>query len=171
MRVRMGGMDEYAAPVQDALQSVEDYSDIFYYGAIGLGVLLFVLFLLRFFRRLFRKQGGAVQLHPKLQKYAGFTEAEIEAECLEAEKIIATSSTTSVAGYVLIRQIEAVFVEGHRSQKDALQAIKAAAGRCGGNAIINLSQDRTAAGKCSAQGDAVLLKPKGQRKKSDGARW
>lgn len=164
-------MDDYAAPVQDALQTVEGYSDIFYYGAIGVALLLFVLFLLRFFRRLFRKKGGAAQLHPKLQKYAGYSEAEIEAERLEAEKIIATSSTTSVAGYLLVRQIEAVFVEGHRSQKEALHAIKAAASRCGGNAIINLSQDRTPAGKCSAQGDAVLLKPKGQRKKPGGARW
>jgi uncharacterized protein YbjQ (UPF0145 family) len=38
-------------------------------------------------------------------------------------------------------------------------ALKAQASRRGANALINLSQERTAAGRCSAQGDAVVVKP------------
>ena len=56
--------------------------------------------------------------------------------------------------------LEAVFVEGHRSPQEAMQALRAAAGKLGANAIINLTHERTTAGRCTASGDAVLVRPK-----------
>lgn len=98
------------------------------------------------------------QLHPNLQKYAGRSDEEIEADRNAALKIIATSSTARITGFQMIQQIEAVFVEGYRTPEEAVTALKASAGKKGANAIINLSQSRTAAGRCTAQGDAVLVK-------------
>jgi uncharacterized protein YbjQ (UPF0145 family) len=126
------------------------------YRAAALGA---VLVLLRGWRR-WRRRRRPAQLHPRLQKYAGLSAAELKAEREAAMKIIATSSTGELAGYELIQQIEAVFVEGHRSPQDALTALKAAAGRLSANAIVNLSHERTTAGRCTAQGDAVVVRPK-----------
>jgi len=64
-----------------------------------------------------------------------------------------------VAGFEVVRQIEATFVEGYRTPGEATLALKAAAARHGANAIIHLAQQRTAAGRCTAQGDAVLVRP------------
>src|SRR5262249_6399323 len=97
-------------------------------------------------------------LHPNLQKYAGRSEQEIEADRAAALKIISTSSTARITGFQLLQQIEAVFVEGYRTPEEAVSALKAAAGRKGANAIINLTQSRTAGGRCTAQGDAVLVR-------------
>ena len=69
--------------------------------------------------------------------------------------IIATGSTGSLAGYEIVQQIEAVFVEGHRSPQEAMQALRVAAGRLGANAIINLTHERTAAGRLSSSGSAA----------------
>ena len=106
------------------------------------------------------------ELNPKLQKYAGTAEADAQADRLTAEKIIATSSTARIAGYEVLKQIEAVFVEGHRSPDEAARALKIAAGRLGANAIINLSQQRTPAGRCSAQGDSVVVRAKDEKPES-----
>jgi len=38
-------------------------------------------------------------------------------------------------------------------------ALKAAAAERGANAILNVKTDRTAAGKCSASGDAIVVAP------------
>ncbi len=116
----------------------------------------------RMFRSI-RRIGKPVTLHPKLQAYAGRSEDELNCERLLATRIIATSSTSTVAGYEIVRQIEAVFVEGHRTTQEAATALKACAADRGANAIINLSQQRTAAGKCSAQGDAVVVEPNAPR--------
>jgi len=97
------------------------------------------------------------KLHPNLQKYGGRSDEEQNADLDASLKILATSSTPSVAGYKIVRQIEAVFVDGCRAPAEAVTALKAAAARRGANAVINLSQQRTAAGKCSAQGDAVVV--------------
>jgi hypothetical protein len=102
------------------------------------------------------------ELNPKLQKYAGRNAADEEADRLAAEKIVATSSTARVAGYDVLRQIEAVFVEGCRSPDEAVMALKTAAGRLGANAIINFSRQRTTAGQCAAQGDAVVVRAKSE---------
>ncbi len=105
-----------------------------------------------------RRRRPAV-IHPKLARYAGRSEAEINAELEAARKIAATSSTGAVAGYRIVRQIEAVFAEGFRSPEEAVTALKANASRKGANALINLSPQRTAAGRCSAQADAVIVEP------------
>ena len=98
------------------------------------------------------------KLHPNLQKYGGGRSEEDQQADLDASlKILATSSSATVAGYRIVRQIEAVFVDGCRAPSEAVTALKAAAARRGANAVINLSQQRTAAGKCSAQGDAVVV--------------
>ena len=104
------------------------------------------------------RRRGPATLHPNLQKYAGRSDEEIEADRNAALKIIATSSTARITGFQLLQQIEAVFVEGYRTPEEAVTALKASAGRKGANAIINLSQNRTAGGRCTAQGDAVLVK-------------
>ena len=127
--------------------------------------LLFVLVVMERVRGYLWRRSPAGPLNPRLQKYAGKSPAETEADRQAAAKIIATSSTGTVAGFDIVRQIEAVFVEGYRSPEDAVLGLKVAAGRLGANAIINLSQQRTTAGKCSCQGDAVIVRSM----RSDGA--
>jgi len=118
--------------------------------------VLLVLVIVQRVRAAIRRRRPA-RLHPKLQKYGGGDEAAQYADLDASLKIIATSSTPNVAGYRITRQIEAVFVDGGRTPGDAVTALKAAAALRGANAVINLSQQRTAAGKCSAQGDAVVV--------------
>ncbi|MBX3396961.1 MAG: hypothetical protein KF841_16520 [Phycisphaerae bacterium] len=128
----------------------------------ALAALLVLQRLTRFVGRLVRavrRRGKPVTLHPKLQNYGGHSDEEMESDRLMAGGIIATSSTASVAGYEIVRQVEAVFVEGYRTPTDATNALKAVAVRRGANAIINLLQQRSAAGKCAAQGDAVCIEP------------
>ena len=124
-------------------------------------VVLVVLIILRKILggvvRLVRRKKPA-ELHPRLQKYAGRTDADAAAERQAAMQIVATSSTGSVAGYEIVRQVDAVFVEGLRSQSEAITALKAVAAQRGANAIINLTHQHTAAGRCTAQGDAVVIR-------------
>jgi uncharacterized protein YbjQ (UPF0145 family) len=127
----------------------------------GITGAIFVLFLLQRILLAIRRRRPAGPLHPKLAAYAGRSDAEIEKDREDAGKVIATSSTGRIAGYELVRQIEATFVEGYRTPEEAVSALKAQAGRKGANAIINLSQQRTAAGRCTAQGDAVCVQPRG----------
>lgn len=121
-------------------------------------VILAALVIVQRIRRTARRRRPA-RLHPKLQKYGGTTPEQQHADLEASRRIIATSSTGAVAGYRIVQQIEAVFVDGSRAPDDAIAALKAAAGRRGANAIINLSQQRTAAGRCTAQGDAVIIRP------------
>ena len=121
-------------------------------------VLLALALLQRLARRARRARKPA-PLHPKLQAYAGRAAADVEADREAAAKIVATSSTGSVAGYEIVQQIEAVFVEGYRTPQEATVALKAAAGTKGANAIINLSQQRSGAGRSTSQGDAVIIRP------------
>ncbi len=100
------------------------------------------------------------RINPKLQKYAGPSEAELEAQRAAAARIVATSSTSDLAGYEVVRQIEAVFVEGFRSPEEAVSFLKSEAGKLGANAVINLVHVRTSVGRHSVQGDAVIIEPK-----------
>lgn len=118
-------------------------------------ILLGLLVIQRILRAIRRRRPA--KLHPNLQKYGGRSDEEQNADLDASLKILATSSTPTVAGYKIVRQIEAVFVDGCRAPTEAITALKAAAARRGANAVINLSQQRTAAGKCSAQGDAVVV--------------
>jgi hypothetical protein len=125
-------------------------------------VVLFVLIVLRKLlggvARLVRRK-KAVELHPKLQKYAGINEADAAAEREAAGGIIATSSTGAIPGYEIVRQVEVLFVEGRRTPSEAITALKAAAVQSGANAVINLSQEHSTAGRCTARGDAVVVRP------------
>lgn len=76
-----------------------------------------------------------------------------------AQQIVATSSTSEIRGLEIVRQIEAVFTDGHKSPPQAVEALKAQAARRGGNALINLQSQRLPTGNCVAQADAVVVKP------------
>ena len=86
---------------------------------------------------------------------------EAQRERLEqlALQIVTTSSTATIAGYEVVRQIEAVFTEGHPTPSAAVTALKAQAAQRGANAIVNLATVRPPTGKCMAQGDAVVVRP------------
>jgi hypothetical protein len=93
-----------------------------------------------------RKHYGAMQMqHEELERLA--------------TRILATSSTGQIAGFDIQRQIEAVFTDGHPSPNKAVQVLKALAAQKGANALINLSGQRLPTGKCSAHGDAVIVRP------------
>jgi hypothetical protein len=146
----------------DVLQWLQDNRGTLITSTLVLVGLVVAQRIYRRIRRL-RRDRRPVELNPKLQKYAGRSPADHETVRLGAEKIIATSSTGQIVGYEVVRQIEAVFVEGHRLPEEAVAAIKAAAGRLGANAIINLTHQRTAAGRCAAQGDAVVVRAKTEK--------
>ncbi|MBP9027535.1 MAG: hypothetical protein KBH81_15480 [Phycisphaerae bacterium] len=76
-----------------------------------------------------------------------------------AAQVIATGSTAVIAGFQVVRQIETLFTEGQRSPAEAVEALKALAARQGANAIINLNSQRLPNGKCTASGDAVIVRP------------
>ncbi len=98
-------------------------------------------------------------IHPKLQKY-NVDSAELDRKRRElAVKVIATSTGGRLAGFRIVRQVEAVFVEGYRTPEDAIVALKAAAVERGANAVLNVQTDRTVAGRCTASGDAVVVAP------------
>lgn len=98
-----------------------------------------------------------VKIHPSLARY-NVDRVEVQKQQRElAAGIIATSTSSRLAGYRLVRQVEAVFVEGFGSPEDALIALKAAAFERGANAILNVKTEHTAAGRCTASGDAVVV--------------
>ncbi len=97
------------------------------------------------------------RIHPRLQKYAGPDAEFAQKRRAEAGNILATSSTEKIAGYDIKEQVEAVYVDGFRRPEEAVEGLKAVAAMKGANAVINLKHERTAAGKCSANGDAVVV--------------
>lgn len=98
-------------------------------------------------------------IHPKLQKY-NVDHAELDRKRRElAAGVVATSTGNRLAGFRMVRQVEAVFVEGYRTPEDAILALKAAAVERGANAILNVRTDRSVAGRCTASGDAVVVAP------------
>ncbi|GMU24504.1 MAG: hypothetical protein AMXMBFR13_45780 [Phycisphaerae bacterium] len=101
----------------------------------------------------------APMIHPKLQKY-NIDHAELDRQRRElAAGIVATSTGSRLAGFRIVRQVEAVFVEGYRTPEDAVIALKAAAAERGANAILNVHTDRSVAGRCTASGDAIVVAP------------
>ncbi len=99
------------------------------------------------------------QIHPSLAKY-NVDHAEVDRHRRQQSKlIIATSTGTRLVGYRIVRQVEAVFVEGFRTPDDALVALKAAAAEQGANGLLNVRTERTAAGRCTAAADAVVIVP------------
>ncbi|MFQ5805138.1 MAG: hypothetical protein ACE5I3_01670 [Phycisphaerae bacterium] len=91
----------------------------------------------------------------KQRSYLRVQQQEIERL---ANRIIATSSTGSIAGFTIVRQIEALFTDGHPSPSKAVEFLKATAAQKGANAVINLGSARPPSGKCLAHGDAVIVR-------------
>jgi hypothetical protein len=130
------------------------------YAKVGLAALVALYVVRRVWRRVqrFRRSRKPVVLHPSLQKY-GINPEEAARQRRElAAQIVATSSGERLAGYEIVQQIEAVFVEGFRTPADAVEGLKAVAARCGANAVVNVRPERSVVGKCSASGDAVRVK-------------
>ncbi len=100
------------------------------------------------------------KIHPRLQKYAGPDAEFARKRREEAAHIVATSSTQNIAGYEIVEQFEAIFVDDFRRPEEAIEGVKAVAAMKGANAVVNLKHDRTSAGRCSACGDAVVVRKK-----------
>lgn len=131
------------------------------YALYALAVLIVLVMLRRVSRVIARAlaRGRAPTIHPKLQKYNVDT-VELDRKRRElAVSVIATSTGNRLAGFRIVRQVEAVFVEGSKTPEDAIVALKAAAVERGANAILNVRTDRTVAGRCTASGDAVVVAP------------
>jgi hypothetical protein len=128
--------------------------------AILLGCAALIVFSI--FARIRRKIRDAVQSRRRReiarQQCGDLETKQDELERL-AGRIIATSSTDAIIGFALVRQIEAVFTDGHSTPAQAVLALKAVAAEKGANGIINLHSTRPPAGKCMAYGDAVIVKP------------
>ncbi len=124
---------------------------------LGAIALVIVAVVLRFVGR-WRDARAAARFRNDL--HAGFEEVRLHHEEIKrlAEQIMATSSTSRIAGYGLMRQVEAVFSEGQKSAEAAVELVKAHAARKGANAVINLRTQQIPSGKWVAGGDAVVVK-------------
>ena len=131
--------------------------------------LVTLLILMKVYRRLRRimRRRRPVRLHPKLQKYGSTgwnpvphepTEELTAQRRAEAEHIIATSSTEAIAGYEIMEQVEAVYVDGFIRPEEALEGLKAVAAMKGANAMTNVRRERGSDRRCSASGDAVIVR-------------
>lgn len=105
--------------------------------------------------RRFRRSRRPATLHPNLARYGIDPEEAARARREAAARIVATSSGPSLVGYEITEQIDAVFVDGFRSPAEAIEGLKAEAAGRGANAVVNVRQERSAAGRCTASGDAV----------------
>ncbi len=72
-------------------------------------------------------------------------------------KIIATSSGGELAGFRVVRQVEAVFVDGFRRPEEAVEGLKAVAAMKGANALLHVRHEPIGSGRYSASGDAVIV--------------
>ncbi len=130
---------------------------------LGLVCMLAALWIARKALRFIRRRRPP-KLHPKLQRY-GDAAADASSPLdlgarrhAEAARIVATSSTAEITGYEILEQIEAVYVDGFRKPEEALEGLKAVAGMKGANAVIRVRQERSAGGRCTASGDAVVVR-------------
>lgn len=127
---------------------------------VGVAALLLFAWVRHKVRRWVRRRRGV--LHPNLQKYAGAAgepdERLTAQRRAEAARVVATSSGAAIAGYEIMEQVEAVFVDGFRRPEEALEGLKAVAAMKGANAVTNVRHERNAAGRCSAAGDAVIVR-------------
>lgn len=150
-------------------QTGEDWMNLFsrllseyrLYLFYALGALVGLLVLRSIWRRIWRaiRRSRPAQIHPSLQKY-NVDYAELDRKRREtAVGVVATSTGSRLAGFRIVRQVEAVFVEGFRTPDEALTALKALAVERGANALLNVRTERTAAGRCSASGDAIVAAP------------
>lgn len=124
---------------------------------IAAGAILLILVASIWQRR--REAAAYARRRAELRKTYGDVQMRQQQIRALAEQIIATSSTTAIAGFVIVRQIEAVFTDGHKTPADAVDSLKALAARQGANALINLASQRLPSGKCVANADAVIISP------------
>jgi uracil phosphoribosyltransferase len=123
----------------------------------GAGLVL-ALIVLRVWRAR-REAVYAAQRRRELRETRGYLYMQQQEIERLAARIVATSSTSSVAGFTVVRQVEALFTDGHNSTARAVQVLKAIAAEKGANAVLNLSSERLPSGKCAARGDAVIVRP------------
>ncbi len=132
-----------------------------WYLIYALGILIGLLVLRGIWHRIWRaiRRRGPAQIHPSLQKY-NVDHVELDKKRREmAAGVVATSTGSRLAGFRIVRQVEAVFVEGFRTPDEAMTALKAMAIERGANALLNVRTERTTAGRCSASGDAIVAAP------------
>ena len=110
-----------------------------------------------------RATSAAARLHAELREGRDALRLHQEEVRKHAEQIIATSSTTRIAGYRILRQVETVCTDGQASSTSALELLKALAAEKGANGIINVQTQQSATGKWVASGDAVVLRDMGRR--------
>ena len=109
----------------------------------------------------YRHAAQDVRRQAGLRKQRGFVERQQQEIERLAGRIVATSSTASIAGFTIVRQIEAVFVDGLRWPEEAIAGLKAVAAMKGANGVINVRHAPSGTGRYSANGDAVVLEPIG----------
>lgn len=126
-------------------------------GAAGLILLVILLRILGGWR------AGIAERRRRAEIRKSFDAVRMQQEELRklGEQVVATSSTSRIAGFALVRQVETVFSEPQRSSGAAVEMVKALAAQKGANAIINLKTEQMASGKWTASGDAVLVRPFG----------
>jgi hypothetical protein len=125
---------------------------------LAAGTLIVLSLIARLWRRS-RETAHDARRRAELRKQRGYLHLKQQEIERLAGGIIATSSTASIAGYTIIRQVEAVFTDGHPSPGKAVAVLKATAAQMGANAVINLNSVRPPSGKCVAHGDAVVVRP------------
>ena len=123
-------------------------------GAVALIVLVIVL---RLLGRLREGRSAARRRAALRRQYESVRLQQEEVKHL-ADQILATSSTSRIAGYAIIRQVETVFGESRPSSAAALDQAKALAAQKGANAIINLQIQQVSSGKWVASGDGVIAR-------------
>lgn len=129
-----------------------DYIWIAVGGVVGLLILRRIVGGVR--RRL--RMRRPPKLNPNLQKY-GDQQDHLLARRAEAAKIMATSTTDLIVGYTILRQVEAVAVDGFRHPDEAIEGLKAIAAMKGANAVTHVQTERTPSGRYGARGDAVIV--------------
>ncbi len=136
-------------------------SDRQFYYVLAIVALVALLVAIKIVRAVFRtaRRFRPTRIHPKLQLYAEPDAGQVAERRRQAAGIVTTSSRTEIPGYTVVRQVEAVYVDGFRDPGSAIEGLKATAATKGANAIINLTHERTTAGRCTASGDAVMVEP------------
>jgi tryptophan 2,3-dioxygenase len=105
-----------------------------------------------------REAAARTRRREELKRAHGFQYMQQQEVERLASQIQATSSTGTIAGYEILRQIEAVFVDNQPSPARAVEFLKAHAAEKGANALIHLATDRSPGGKCIARADAVIVR-------------
>lgn len=122
------------------------------------GGAIIVFFLVSSLLRKIKGGFAARQRQAELKRTLTEVAAKQEEAARLAGRIIATSSTGQIVGFEIVQQIEAVFTDGHPAPAKAAESLKVEAAARGANAIINMNDMRLPNGKCSARGDAVIVR-------------